>query len=1116
MAKLRFGVLLILALSAAASAEPQVVCLTNNDPSGPNVQLPGACYRMLWSGTIQPYVPGDPRQRDWVPFTTGNLTNRNTDSKLGMDNPWMKRNRFTGYSWGHDDWSIEIDLGQVCQITAFELFGTHEWFEFKVFYPKAGRWLPLARDKSKVSLSKLATRRIRIEMTGVEGPSYKTYSEFRIWGNPLGEEAEEKLPAPPPPHGDKQLEPMERIRLKPATVATRAPDPFVFPNPVEMTFGEERVTLPLGTKLVLADATDAELKQIAEYWITLANRLYHWDVELALDDRADSNEPKLYLGLADQSGPCAALGKKYNIAPGQIKAEGYALQVSDKGVVMVGIDHDGAQWAMRSLLFLLKPEVGGGVTSPHGHIRDYPRSHYRFAFGYPSWLGEFKAGLLQAVGAVKTNQTPTKLYPMCKALAERERWYSTYSAEMFPGSVAGVDGDKLEMTPRGKRNELDISRLSACPLHTDFWPNTIGMFPTTPARKRDVWVGVGYDELLDNPFVICARCRSLGISQRDMLGDTVMKAYHTLIPRGFKMQIFATGYEKVSPAFDFFEDIPTENVLVFNYNRPDVNRKLADLGFTVIAGSDGRMVPIGKDSAITSGIMWNWGPGTRASMMSRYVPLVLMQAEENWSALDRKFKINSPQWVARKNRIVDFARKIIDYEPFEPEGTTHEYFTVDLSQHTNRTLTDDIYADGKGFLDEGPSRDLRYLPVGKQTMDNVPFDVTDRAIIVTGEGSADTAFPKRIANIPVNRKVGQFVFLQACSRFVWQSLGRQVVLVGSYRLRYDDDTVVSMQLNYSQHLREWDRHFGYREMEAEPISEPCPGANVAWRGSTAGGDDVTLYSMRWRNPYPQKTVKSIDVIGSGISETSANHLILLAITGRAVEPLDERIAASYPFKPKPRPYHEQKPLPPNVVVMDLTRNSPPPPDTFVSPHGCTHFQTRDKWVTATCSTPMWIKSELSFGAYSAIHPDDDPLRFAHSRTDIPVGKGAIEVTLKQAVPLHAIGIKTLLQTIKRPLKQPATFYASVLQADLTWRRLGQVKDWLSIEGEYRYVFDEPIEALGVKIVLLKADGLSSVRLYVPEGAVPDARFEGGPALLTPSKAKDDKSLEELLDDVEGF
>jgi hypothetical protein len=493
--------------------------------------------------------------------------------------------------------------------------------------------------------------------------------------------------------------------------------------------------------------------------------------------------------------------------------------------------------------------------------------------------------------------------------------------------------------------------------------------------------------------------------------------------------------------------------------------------------------------------------------MGKLVPRIQMMAEENWSQFDRKTTLQSPEWFARQNRIVDYSRRIIDRLPLDIPGYRAEYHPVDLQPQANRTLRDEVYGDGQGWFDAGPRRDLRHLPQGTQTFAGVPFAIAQRAAVVAGPQCADGDLPDRVTGITVGREVGELVFLHAARKSHWRSHGKDVSLVGFYRIRYADDTSLLQPLYLFEHIGPWLAPFGYREMTSAPIASPASGADVAWRGGTDGGHDITLYAMRWRNPYPAKTVASVDLIASAFGETNDNRLALIALTARTADDEDRRIAAGSRRRPPLRPYRARPSLPEGVARIDLIRATPAAALARAEPTRSLSFRSKDEWVWAAVTNTLTDKGAPNCGVYSALHPDDEAWR----------GEGPLTVSFEHPVTVHAVGVKGVMQKTKLSIMTPVDMVVAVRTATGGWQEVGSVSNHIGEAGEARWLLPDPTAVTDVRVTV-NTGGISSLNLYgkpqrrarrrpLRQFGETEGLIEGRPAPATE---------EDALDELEGL
>lgn len=1074
------GCVLTFLLCLAASAQA-AVCLTGNDAKGPSVRLKDACYRVVWTQTNQPKPPADSRYRGWVPFTEGALTNGQSD-EMDYVNIYTRPCNLYTYTWSPDDYTVEVDLGQVCEVTAVTLEANQKWTTLRAWYAKPQRWLPVAHndDGKALTVTGLRCRTLRIDI-GACAKTGAVFSEMYLWGTPLGDKADEARPAPLAPK--EAVVPYTPLALKSSDAPLLAPDPFIMPQPQEMQFGEGRLRLPRNTPLVLPDDASPAVREIADTFRELIGGIVDLDLQIGPAGAA----PAIRLGLAASPGRWAEVAAQRKIAPGAIPAEGYAVEVTPGDVILTALDEPGLLNAARTLVFLARPEMDGGVSLPVGYVRDFPRETVRPIFGYGGWRSDFKMRVLTLHMLLKSNMAFNGTVPKSHEMMRRNRVTFVTGVSMYPGSACGTDGDILEMAAGQKKQNLDLRRLSACCSHTNYWPGMFRAFPSAPAKPPTMGVDVCHDEIMHNPWMVCPRCRARGLTQREMLADNFLKAYAYLRARGYTVVLYCTGFKYVSKAFDMFLDIPTEGVVTVNYVRPDVNTVMRDRGFTTIAGSTGAFQVKAEDGAQGSMVWW-WGLENRINLMGGVLQNQLMQDEQNWSG-DARAEVKSPAWQARLNRLMQYVRAVVDGAPLDPPELKRTFFTVDLAPRANRSLRDDVWGDGEGWLDEGPTRDLRHLPTGEQTWAGVPWRIgagERAAILVAGPGAADRFLPDQVIGLPVGRAAGRLLFLHACSRRIWTNYLRSCVLIGLYRVHYADGTSISIPVYYKQHLLEWTRNFDYRKMETAPTSSPAGEAAVAWRGATDGGQDVTLYAMTWLNPYPEKEIASVDVLASAQMESNANVLCLLGISGTVPTPQELTHASRQKDRPPLREWRVRPELPAGVVGLDMTRRTLHPKMVLLDSGGARAWKTADNWFQVSTSGAVYEKGEVAFGAYSAMDPDDEPWRGAIEDSASP---SELTLKFKRLIPLRGFGVKGAMQRPVAPGVFPCDFAVELMNEKGDFRKFAAVKEHIGQEGEERWIFDKETPVAGLRFRLSSGPGISALYLYARPNAIDTVRAD---------------------------
>lgn len=182
---------------------------------------------------------------------------------------------------------------------------------------------------------------------------------------------------------------------------------------------------------------------------------------------------------------------------------------------------------------------------------------------------------------------------------------------------------------------------------------------------------------------------------------------------------------------------------------------------------------------------------------------------------------------------------------------------VELSGVVNMGFRDEIAGDGRGgWFDQGEN-DFARMPLGAVSGAGVPFTVIDpaanggrSALILSGRPRP--SFPAAAKDIPVNGKVAAFYFLHACG---WDPPRGERVM--SYIVRYDDGTDIEIPVRSGIEIGGW---WGTAAPEQ---------AKIAVESFNAVHDRISLQCFRWRNPAPEKTVRSIDIVSAGGSGVPA-------------------------------------------------------------------------------------------------------------------------------------------------------------------------------------------------------------------------------------------------------
>lgn len=232
------------------------------------------------------------------------------------------------------------------------------------------------------------------------------------------------------------------------------------------------------------------------------------------------------------------------------------------------------------------------------------------------------------------------------------------------------------------------------------------------------------------------------------------------------------------------------------------------------------------------------------------------------------------------------------------DKTQYDYFAVDLKPYANMGYYDRVANYGKGgWTDEGEN-DMRFFlinHVGKTggvesgmeteaepfpaqvTFAGHPFSLTDprktdnHSILSLRGGEHGARLPSEIKGVEVGRKADKLWFLHAAG---WAPKNPNQE-VARYVFHYADGTESSFPVRF--------------EIEVGDYYSPKPlgGATVAWTGRNLVHSPVGIYCAEWTNPYPDKVVATLDVIGN----LAPTQFLVVAISGGIVTSKEPRAEA---------------------------------------------------------------------------------------------------------------------------------------------------------------------------------------------------------------------------------
>ena len=181
---------------------------------------------------------------------------------------------------------------------------------------------------------------------------------------------------------------------------------------------------------------------------------------------------------------------------------------------------------------------------------------------------------------------------------------------------------------------------------------------------------------------------------------------------------------------------------------------------------------------------------------------------------------------------------------------------LDLSGFVNMAFRDEIAGDRKGgWFDQG-GNDFANMPLGDRVFAGVPFRIIDPAAngnkgVIVLAGKERDYFPAEVLGIPVNRKAAALYFLHTMG---WGEKGQKALI---YRIHYVDGSSLEIPVVGERDICGW---WG---------AKAAPNAKIAVEVPNAQKDVVSMQCFRWRNPHPEKEIRSLDVVSARESAVPA-------------------------------------------------------------------------------------------------------------------------------------------------------------------------------------------------------------------------------------------------------
>ena len=1083
---------------ASEYTEPGIRCLTGNEGDGDGA--PGGAYTYHEGHARADFFPYYPlettengRSSGWLSFKAGKLTDGDRQNMV----TWPMY-----YIMGHEACSVEFDLKRDYWITRIEVYslvpsiGNCQLYlkpdggelytrAFLSYHPN----VPSMPRRAYVRIGKVnaAARRVRLNMGLSSGKA--GLSEVFIWGKDL--EDREPLVEPCKLPGETKTEAIELAIAEPPKLP-------LFPMPQEFKEKSGRFTLDPATRILFVSSDD-RARATAE---VLRDEIrYETGVEIASigelpqgplgalknamivgepskDKRFDDWVRKLSLALPKDSP----------------QDQGYVLDVSPDVVVIAGCGPEGTFNGCMTLLQLVAYQ-GGHWCFRGARIRDWPDQPYR---GLMYELSKKDDASIQrffrAMARLKLNtilsmlNEPEKHVPIAEKYFVKvspnlnQRSFMTFNnlefVERYPGEdLAGIPGGNAK-TGGGKWN--------VCPSNPKWWR----MYEATAAKilpkYNGEFVNINMHEMgqLQNGsrWNVCSLCRARNMHGHELLAATINRIQDIFDKYDKRVLLFATFY---GPGISYPGDAEND----WEGKAPPLcNRKVANLIWRESGKAPGgigeRMAAMGFT---TLSYEKSPGPHKYKGQQGIWVGFrikpfnamrLLHTAHLGWSP--NKFDFGTPEfaaWVEKAMVRYNGVATGTD-SPLHRSGDK-EFFTLDLREVANRSFVDETAYDGKGWIDEGPTRDLRALKTGRRALNGVPFDlIGDRekdgrqCVMLHNPAYFNRALPHRVS-IPLGRKAASLVFLHALDRAPAQASYKACnSLAGAYFMVYDDDTCVKYEINRRLNCLEWDNAYigGGIKGDARGVDNGF----LAWRGMTLGGQMASLYATEWVNPYPDRPIKRILFMAT--QKLQSFNPILIAAT--AIEPSPRDLELWRDKRVPLHPVADLAPQRPSGKPIDFANGRDESELAYVAPDGA-RFELE--------------RADNRHGIVSVHKPWHWAGHLVSDGNWAPRGRNTIAITFPKARPLCCVGLfgstrdedNYFLNYLPYWQKGRIDYQVHVSKDGKSFAEIGKATAYNPDDQGWRYHHfpAQPVKSVRIEIQQTEGQkvygGIATVRLYEP-------------------------------------
>ena len=976
----------------------------------------------------------------WIPFSMGKLT----DGKPSyiQYHHWTKTPGKT----------LVMDLGKDYFITDVEIepvFRKLKWVNLWLKSERAAHYTLAARPNPQTGAIRSGALNAHARYVRIDNDGEGGLREIRIWSRPAAGFT------PPRPYA------------APVETAAGAGGPAlaektfaIFPTPKEVTKAPGVFPLREGLKIVVAgDASDDARSTANDLVEQLTGRC---GVSASRASEADGRAIQLIIRQVPR-------GEQ------EKGEEGYELHIRDDGVRVVGGGEDGLFYGCQSLLQCM-------VNTPDGsalqcvRVRDWPTYSFR---AMQAWTRQLRTReVLEAakvLARMKMNQilimgTEREGSTLARQLARLHMDAAPVCCAMPAGSWFR---DFIERKPGEKVSDLPSrSRINPCPSDPRCQP-AIEAEVRRAATYPGKWAYINCDEMYQEHkgarWNACPLCRARKLPGGDLFYELLMRIYDRMAEVGKKPvmldTMYCVPYKDMEQAFEKLpRDIP---IIVWH---PKVQKGLTKLGYQIGEWFDGDGWTIDHQAANVIGGLVPADGGFKLEKCA-------IIAEVLWSGIYPD--LTDPAMLRQLSDVMAQVHEATIAARLPSRGALADQFEpIDLSAAANASLADQKAGDGVGLFDLGPGADLAFMR-GEHELGGVPFRIagTDGKDLVAMEnrGALDPRFPPEVT-VPVGRNAASLLFLHALAKPLAWSYAAQLTYVGTYVIRYSDDSCVAFPIEYKRNILEYDALSPARRGGYKSSLVTLPAAMPAYQGTMPSGSPILLLSAEWVNPFPAKTIADVRVRST--SRRFGTRVAIFGITAVKPAARDQQFWLGKSPAAIECPTAERAPS--GLEEIDLTGGVQESDTDYTAPDGTT--------ITGSSNYLLRGATFIGFMNTGQVTRDNDfGWQVLESKPQ------TLTVTFPQPRALAGVSVLGLPQTPEYLFGGPSPIdYRVSLSADgAAWVEVASREGYLpDLHWESNHFFGtRPVKALRVTIVPssrhgARVRGLARLRLYAPEASQP--------------------------------